>query len=302
MTSLSERLKNLGLSKGSEITVLAKKDTRSLVDELNASTITNDLGKIIVVEKTFPYGYLHGDIQFVDQIDTTEIHKTSKLNGINCNLKKIAFLDTETTGLSGGTGTLAFLIGVGRFGEQGFHLTQYILEDPSEESSLLLALSIYSEEIEEIVTFNGKSFDLPLLKSRYILNRMPVPFTHLRHLDLLHISRRLWRQRLPSRSLKDLEHEILHLPRTEEEVPGWMIPELYFNFLKSGDASLIKNVVYHNAMDIVSLAALFIGITQMLNTKTYFIMIWIKWMCFQLVRCMSVSENIVNQSRFTNIV
>jgi len=179
------------------------------------------------------------------------------------------FLDTETTGLSGGTGTLAFLVGMARFDDDGLKLTQFLVEDPSEEPAMLLEFANQTADIEAVVTFNGKSFDMPLLKSRYVLNRMPIPFGEWGHLDLLHLSRRIWRQRLASRSLKDLEHEILHIPRSEDEVPGWMIPEIYFNYLRSGDASQIANVVYHNAMDIVSLAALYFAITQMFDDDLF---------------------------------
>jgi tetratricopeptide (TPR) repeat protein len=106
------------------------------------------------------------------------------------------------------------------------------------------------------VTFNGKAFDAPLLVTRYLLHNIPVPFKDFAHLDLLPLARRLWRDRLPSRALKYLEENVLAAPRTVDEVPGYEIPYLYFDYLRTGDAAPLKGVFYHNAMDIVALAAL----------------------------------------------
>lgn len=269
MPSLRDRLSNLGLKRGTELQVPSSKVRISMAELLNGTSFENQFGKVVIVEKSYPYGYQHGIVQFYDQVDTNTIHKAGKLSTNTTNLKKLVFLDTETTGLAGGTGTLAFLIGVARFDDNGLRLTQFLIEDPSDEPAMLLALSNYGLDIEAVVTFNGKSFDMPLIKTRYLLNRMPYPFSEWGHLDLLHLSRRIWRQRLANRSLKDLEVEILHLPRSEDEVPGWMIPEIYFNYLRTGDASQIANVVYHNAMDIVSLAALYINITHMLDQDLF---------------------------------
>lgn len=265
MPSLATRLKDLGLKKGSHLAMPEKAAHLSLADTLNANLIQNQFGSVVVVEKCFPYGYQHGDVKFNNNMDTNIIHKAGMLTTQTENLNRLIFLDTETTGLAGGTGTLAFLVGIARFDDQGLKLTQFVLEDPADETALLLAFSNVVSDVEAVVTFNGKSFDLPLLKARFVLNRFPVPFSNWGHLDLLHLSRKIWRQRLENRGLKDLEQEILHIPRSSDDIPGWMIPEIYFNFLRSGDASLISNVVYHNAMDIVSLAALYIKITQLLD-------------------------------------
>ena len=169
---------------------------------------------------------------------------------------QFAFVDTETTGLAGGSGTYAFMVGAGRFEEDGFRLAQFFLRDPAEEPALLHALEHFLAPAETLVSFNGKSYDLPLLRARYITNSYPFPFNDTAHLDLLHLARRLWRQRLPSRTLTYLEEHILNQTRTEEDTPGWMIPQMYFDYLRSGDARPLKGVFYHNAMDILTLAAL----------------------------------------------
>jgi tetratricopeptide (TPR) repeat protein len=106
------------------------------------------------------------------------------------------------------------------------------------------------------VTFNGKAFDAPLLTTRYLMHRIPNPFKDFAHLDLLPLARRLWRDRLESRALKYLEENVLEAPRTVEEVPGYEIPYLYFDYLRTGDARPLKGVFYHNAMDVVAMAAL----------------------------------------------
>ncbi|MRS02567.1 hypothetical protein EG832_04985, partial [bacterium] len=272
MPSLLDRLNTLGLKKANEVAAPpAKKNKVSMVEAIGEGTrrIENQLGNVVIAERRYPYGYQHGLIQFKDLIKVDTIHKAGKLQTGGDNLKKMIFLDTETTGLSGGTGTLAFLVGMARFDDEGLKLTQFLVEDPSEESAMLLEFANQTNDVEAVITFNGKSFDIPLLRSRYVLNRMPIHFTEWGHLDLLHLSRRIWKQRLASRGLKDLEKEILHLPRTEDEVPGWMIPEIYFEYLRSGDATQIANVVYHNAMDIVSLAALYFAITNMFDDDLF---------------------------------
>ncbi len=265
MPSLIDRLNAIGIKKGTELTAPQKLSHPSLAEVLGARIEENQFGRVVVCEKDYPYGTQHGDIRFFEEVSTQTIHKAGKVDSRVDSLMKMVFLDTETTGLAGGTGTLAFLVGLARFDEKGLKLTQFLIEDPSEEEAMLLAFSNFCSDVEAVITFNGKSFDMPLLKTRYLMHKMPVPFANWEHLDLLHLSRRIWKLRLSSRSLKDLEQEILHVPRSEDEVPGWMIPDIYFDFLRTGDASPLSRVVYHNAMDIVSLSALHLMITQMLD-------------------------------------
>jgi tetratricopeptide (TPR) repeat protein len=119
-----------------------------------------------------------------------------------------------------------------------------------------MALEDFLAPCQTIVSFNGKAFDVPLLDTRYTLQGWKSPFKKLAHVDLLHLARRLWRDRLPSRTLANLEVQILHASRTDDEIPGWMIPQIYFDYLREGDARPLQRVFYHNAMDVVSLAAL----------------------------------------------
>jgi uncharacterized protein len=169
------------------------------------------------------------------------------------------FLDTETSGLAGGTGTFAFLIGLGFFEEESFNLVQIFMRHPEEEIKVLAALNHWVDNTNILVTFNGKAFDIPLINTRHKLHGLSPLFqkeTHT-HIDMLPMARKIWKTRLPSRTLGDLEREILDIYRTDEEIPGWMIPDLYFDYLSTGDARPLSRVFYHNAMDIISLALLF---------------------------------------------
>ncbi|MCS7314258.1 MAG: ribonuclease H-like domain-containing protein [Bryobacterales bacterium] len=172
-----------------------------------------------------------------------------------CPPERWAFLDTETTGLAGGTGTYAFLVGVGRVTPEGFRIRQFFMRDHREEPSLLWALEAHLRQFDVLVTYNGKVYDQPLLETRYRLARAPSPFERIRHLDLLYGARRLWKLRLESCRLVDLEAQILGFER-EGDIPGEMIPCLYFEYLRTREALRIVPVFRHNALDILTLACL----------------------------------------------
>jgi uncharacterized protein YprB with RNaseH-like and TPR domain len=166
-----------------------------------------------------------------------------------------AFLDTETTGLSGGTGTCAFLIGVGRITPEGFRVRQFFMRDYGEESSALHAVAAHLAEFRVMITYNGRTFDQPLLETRYRLNRAKSPFTKLDHLDLLHGARRLWKLRFDSCRLVDLENQVLGVER-HGDLPGALIPYVYFDYLRTRDAARMVSIFHHNATDILTLACL----------------------------------------------
>jgi uncharacterized protein YprB with RNaseH-like and TPR domain len=169
--------------------------------------------------------------------------------------EKWAFLDTETTGLAGGSGTYAFLIGVGRITSTGFHLRQFFMREPSEESSLLYRLSEYLGEFDTLVTYNGRTYDQPLLETRYRMARAKPPFSALEHVDLLYGARRLWKLRFDSCRLVELENQILGVER-EGDLPGDMIPYVYFDYLRTREVWRIVPILHHNALDILTLACL----------------------------------------------
>ncbi len=168
------------------------------------------------------------------------------------------FIDTETTGLAGGTGTYAFLVGVGFVEGAEFVVRQYFIRDLSEEKAMMAALSELLAEYEWSVTYNGRSFDLPLLRTRFIMSRQRPRIDHMGHLDLLHSARRLWGRSpvaVNGLSLGALEAALFAFERGLD-VPGWQIPELYFEYLKDGDPGRLLPVLAHNVEDIVTLAAL----------------------------------------------
>ena len=172
------------------------------------------------------------------------------------DFRRMAFIDTETTGLAGGTGTYAFLVGVGVFEDDGFAIHQFFMRDYDEELAMLHALGELLDGLEAVVSFNGKSFDLPLLETRFIMARQLPRLVDAPHLDLLPAARRFWKYRLDSCALSSLEIEILGVQRTQDDVPGWLIPGLYVDYARSGDAREMPGIFYHNAQDILSLVTL----------------------------------------------
>jgi uncharacterized protein YprB with RNaseH-like and TPR domain len=172
-----------------------------------------------------------------------------------CDQKRALYFDTQTTGL-GGEGAVAFLVGLGWFDEGGnFVLEQLLLDDPSQEPALLARLSEIIERSSCLVSFNGKSFDWPLLQSRCVMNRRPA-LQARPHLDLLHVSRRIHKRRLSRCRLLDLEAEVLGWERGEDDIPGAEIPPRYGHYLRTGDGEALRPVVDHNAWDVLTMAAL----------------------------------------------
>lgn len=171
-----------------------------------------------------------------------------------CPLDGALFLDTETTGL-GGTGALAFLVGLAWFEGSGqLVLEQLLLREPADEAALLHHLGQRLDRASMLVTYNGKTFDMPLLSSRFVMNRMSLPRVPP-HLDLLHVARRLHKARLGQCRLVSLESGVLGFERGPD-VPGEEIPPLYTHYLRTGQASVLWPVVEHNAWDVMSMAAL----------------------------------------------
>ena len=165
------------------------------------------------------------------------------------------FLDIETTGLAGGTGTYPFLIGIACWDAGGLEIEQFFMRDYSEEHSVLLALAERLKERRVLVTFNGKSFDWPLLETRYRMTRsIPAPVPRA-HLDFLHPARNLWRIRLGSVRLAELELHVLGWNRGTDIISA-LIPSIYFDFLRGGPAELLIPIFHHNQMDLRGLAAL----------------------------------------------
>jgi hypothetical protein len=260
MPSISDKLKSMGVKVGATnlpSAVEKLKTNNPIQSVVEGRFVSTRQGETFISEQTFPSGYRHGLTSLRTSVPLMTIGQWARDEHIaDLPLESFAFLDTETSGLAGGTGTYAFLVGVGRFEGENFHLTQFFMRDPIEEAAMLEGLMDFLAPCSALVTFNGKAFDAPLLITRYSLHSLPVPFKEYSHLDLLPLARRLWRDRLPSRALKYLEENVLAAPRSIDEVPGYEIPYIYFDYLRTGDALPLKGVFYHNSMDIVALAAL----------------------------------------------
>jgi uncharacterized protein YprB with RNaseH-like and TPR domain len=182
------------------------------------------------------------------------------------------FLDTETTGLAGGTGTYAFLVGLAWWDAGGLQVEQFFMRDLDEEHSLLLELSERMSQRPILVTFNGKSFDWPLLETRYRMTRSIASCAPKLHLDLLHPARQLWRLRLGSVRLKDLERHVLGDDNRalewsrHDDIDSSLIPQMYFDYLRGGPAEPLAGVFRHNQMDLRGLAALAGKILTLFNS------------------------------------
>lgn len=172
----------------------------------------------------------------------------------NLDPRKILYLDTETTGL-GGSGTVAFLVGMGWLTDNGFEVHQFLMRDYPEEKYLLKHVSAGLRRFDALCTFNGATFDVPLLESRFLINRMSREGLDLPHIDLLRLARRLWKLRLGRCNLSRLEEVILGQPRAED-LPGSEVPQRYFTYLKTKRPELLDDVLKHNAQDIATLCVL----------------------------------------------
>ena len=222
--------------------------------------VSNNQGTYLKTKQIYPLEYKHGLYKIEKLFDeiSIEILQIIANKEIDIDFEStkdnILFIDTETTGLMGGTGTVAFLIGVGYFNKSKFTIEQHIMRDYDEEAAMLKNIKELLNNKDILISFNGKSFDLPLIKTRLILNRFNYNNNSL-HLDLLHSARRIW-SFLDSCSLGSLESKILEFER-KDDIPGSMIPGVYFDFIEKNDYKLLKPVIEHNLYDILSLVTLF---------------------------------------------
>jgi hypothetical protein len=228
------------------------------VDEiLTGEVVETPLGKHFETEKLYSRHKRYGTYEISDLLDLAPDFLDSLSAGeiANAHPKTWAFLDTETTGLSGGSGICAFLIGVGSIDEEGFRVRQFFMRDYCEEPSMLHSLTAYLARFDVLVTYNGKTFDQPLLETRYTMCRARHPFGSMTHLDLLHGARRIFKLRLENCRLVNLENQILGLER-HADMPGDLIPYYYFEYLRTRHAFRLIPLFHHNVLDIVSLGCL----------------------------------------------
>lgn len=200
------------------------------------------------VENAYGIAWRWAEVLPVGRLDRAEAG--SELGGLEAD--DFSFLDTETTGLAGGTGTQVFTAAVARPHPNGIELVQLFLAEPSDEPAFLAALDEELGLTPGLATYNGLAFDLPLLRTRWLMARMPGELTEGRQLDLLHLARSLLRPRFQSCTLRAVEERLLGFER-EEDIPGHLIPQAYFDYLRSGWSAALEPTLEHNRQDVLSL-------------------------------------------------
>lgn len=259
MVSIKEKL--YGLEKTIQVDMLRRtrhvKPSGDDLESVGLREVGNEYGSCLIREKIFR-AHLHTavDLNELVHIQSHEfafIGKDHQLSILSPD--RIVFIDTETTGLAGGTGTYAFIVGVGKWVSDGFRIRQFFMRDHGQEMPFLREIAKEIENASGIVSFNGKCYDIPLLRTRFLMNRMDLNWDRYHHLDLLHTARRLWKPFVDTCRLNEIEQFVLGFKRSDD-IPGYLIPGLYFNSIKSGDLGILKPVFQHNAIDITSLAGI----------------------------------------------
>ncbi|HNR30512.1 MAG TPA: ribonuclease H-like domain-containing protein, partial [Candidatus Hydrogenedentes bacterium] len=223
--------------------------------------------RFYLIRSDFPLDVAHGTVELGAVLSTSSKHIA--FSACDPELEDLdpratLFMDTETTGLAGGAGTVAFLVGVGYFTEDAFRLDQCFMRDFDEEEPMLRFLAELFATHNAVVGYNSKSFDLPLLRTRFIQNRIPFRLDGYMHYDAMHAARRIWKDRLGSCTLGAVEEAILGVRRAGD-VPGHLIPQFWFDYLRSRDARPLTGVFQHHQTDILSLVALTGLVSQLLE-------------------------------------
>jgi uncharacterized protein YprB with RNaseH-like and TPR domain len=257
---LRQRLRDLGVVRGvRELATQKPRPAVAIEDLVPGQYYTTSRGQCFVAEESYPLDHRHGDLPLSTFLGLSpkvmaQVEQDERL--IDQNLRQVCFLDTETTGLSAGTGTMAFIVGFGFFADDSFEVRQYFLRDPGDEPAMVEALLDRLPTFGALISFNGRAFDVPIIENRFILARVVPPMRNMPHVDLLHPARRLWRYALSSCALTSLEHEVLGVRRQQADVPSGLIPYLYRDYLRTGDARDMRRVLYHNKIDILSMVTL----------------------------------------------
>ena len=246
--SLGERLERMRVSE----TPRRKPTAEALAVSLGGTTVAPGLIEIV---RTYALPFRHGEVPIASGRVLADAARAVGGIGSTIAPESLLFLDTETTGLAGGTGTVAFMVGLGWIDGGSLRIVQWLMATFSAEGALLAGVADRIARAELLVSFNGKSFDLPLLKARARLGGQTLPTALLAHLDLLHVTRRLLHAGWPDCRLRTAEARALRLERTND-LPGSEAPAAWRQWLERGDASLLERVLDHNRGDILSLVAL----------------------------------------------
>lgn len=248
-------------------------DLDRVADSLGGRRVSTRFGECLVIDRRYESERWHGDVQIgecvIDDMDALRLLDPALWGpgqcaaGIHPRPPRTVLIDLETTGLSGGAGTLAFLVGCGYFDLGAFQVRQFLLTSHAGERALLAAVADFFGDADLIVTYNGKTFDVPVMETRWTFHRMQMPLDGVPHFDMLHPARRLWKQRPDAANrgadeggcrLSTLERVLFDVRRVGD-VDGFEIPGRFFGFIRSGDPRPLEPVLEHNRIDLVSLAA-----------------------------------------------
>ena len=238
-------------------------DLDRIADVLGGRLLTTTFGRCLAIDRRYEADRWHGDVQIGDcelsDYESLRILDSAMAPDRDNPAPRAVFIDLETTGLSGGAGTVAFLVGCAYFDAGALQVRQFLLSSFNAERALLAAAAELFDDADLIVTYNGKTFDVPMMETRWAFHRMPAPLEEVPHFDMLHPARRLWRSRSTLTDdggcrLTTLERMLLNLRRVGD-VDGFEIPGRFFQFLRTGDARPLEPVLEHNRLDLVSLAA-----------------------------------------------
>jgi uncharacterized protein YprB with RNaseH-like and TPR domain len=242
-------------------------DLERIAGMLGGRVADTSFGQCLVIDRRYEADRWHGRVRIGD----CDLDDSAALRILDPSLSiaeqstgpcRTIFIDLETTGLSGGAGTLAFLVGCGYFDLGAFQVRQFLLTSHAAERALLTAVADFFTGADLIVTYNGKTFDVPVMDTRWMFHRLRMPLVDVPHFDMLHPARRLWRSRPGTGGdiepagcrLSTLEQSLLEVARVGD-VPGMEIPGRFFNFIRTGDPRPLEPVLEHNRLDLVSLAA-----------------------------------------------
>ncbi len=271
MNNLLDQLKTLGVELGKDKKEFKQREKIDLPAILGGEWIETPYGRTLHVQQNLASNAVQGKIPLkCTKIESNvlELFNVSHVLEEQPTISptQICFFDTETSSLNIGSGAFVFLTGFSHFLDDGsVQVDQFFLPHPAEEKAFIFAVQEFLARYSIISSYNGKSFDVPMLRERFILNDMEDDEFEKTHLDLLFLARNLWKRRLESCRLVEIEESILYFKRSGEDVPGWLVPLIYQDYLREGNAEPLRDVFYHNSQDVVSLAALFNVVHAMLN-------------------------------------
>ncbi|NRF93974.1 ribonuclease H-like domain-containing protein [Paenibacillus frigoriresistens] len=235
--------------------------------QLGAHVETSPAGSFVMRRRVYGADSVHGKYRLRELADVAQQLSCFHDRDAVVRLEELLFFDTETTGLGVGAGNVPFMVGIGFYTGELFTVEQLLIRNPAEEHAMLVYLQVLLDRFTHIISYNGRTFDWPILKNRYVLNRLQLDDAKLLQIDLLYPSRSLWRNTLPSCRLSKVEESRLGFERVDD-VPGSMAPALYFQYLAEKNPSVLEGVFVHNEHDIVTLAALAIHFGKLVSGES----------------------------------